>query len=159
MIGFRPYPDASESEEPLWYPEVEVAFNESGPHAGSWRINGLRRRCDVTWRRRQLEYALWACHDSLSVNAFARITAFLNVFYESGEIEFFGTFSTRIYEAMLGSAKAARELAADVQRMRVGEHLKPLAEALDELLTRVHEPHAKVLADRGWIYLPCQDRI
>jgi hypothetical protein len=159
MIGFRPYPDASEGEEPLWYPEVQVAFNESGPHAGSWRISGLRRRCDIMWRRRQLDYALFACHDRLSVDAFGRLAAFLDVLDHSGEIELIGRFSTCLYAAVLGDVEAARELAAHALLMRKVEQLKPVAETLDELLTRVHEPHAKALADLRSIYIPCQDRV
>ena len=158
MIGFRPYPDAPESEEPLWYPEVEIAFNESGSHAGSWRINGLRQRCDVIWRQRQLDAALLACHDRLSKNAFHLLAAFLDSF-NNAPIEYQGTFLTRIYKAVLGDDEAAQELAADIQRVRGLEQFKSLAEAFDELLTRVHEPHAKALADIRWIYIPSQDRV
>jgi len=159
LIGKRPWYDAPEDAEPIWYPDVKIVFNESGTGTGSWRVTGLRRRWSAICCRRRAEYALDAYSERLSADSYPRLYAFLMAWAQQNEAGLLGEWSQNLHEAICGQTESAQWIGVQLQTMRAVEKLAPVAKALEELLARVYQPNATALANTEYIYIPWQERV
>jgi hypothetical protein len=159
LIGLRPWYDAPEDAEPIWYPDVKIVFNESGTATGSWRVTGLRRRWSAICWRWRAEYALDACLERLSASSIVTLDSWLETCAKQNEAGILGEWSQHLYEAICGQTKSAQWIGVQLQTVRAVERLAPVAKALEELLARVYQPNATALANTRSIYIPWQEKV
>jgi len=163
LIGFRPWYDAPENAKPIWYPDVKIAFNESGTGTGSWRVSGLGRRLSAICNQRRAEYALDASSppssERLSLSSFITLVSWLKFCAEQTEAGILGEWSQHLHEASCGQTEDAQWIGVQLQTLRAVEKFAPVAKALEELLARVYQPNATALANTKYIYIPWQERV
>jgi hypothetical protein len=130
QIGFRPYSDASTDETPVWYLDVTLALHPEG----NWQVQGLRRRTNLTWRKKLLRYALDCSRGELSELAWGTLYVLPELLAKHGQIDFAGETSTLVFEALLGIDEAGERLAAlREQCMEIEDYQQSFGEVLEKV--------------------------
>jgi hypothetical protein len=148
QVGFRPYADALADAEPVWYPEVCIVEEEAG-----WRVDGLRNRTDLGWRKRLLSYVLNCHRKHLTEHTWGTLITLPELLADHGQVHQAGLVAMLVLDAAMGSEPAAEQLSAMFPK---DAGIPDLNRSVDELLVNVHLPARELSARQQVIYVPWQ---